>query len=91
MQIVLCVLSAGFSPAILAAFVLMIAAPLSFLRSMAIHGLMFLLAPCVAGVVLFQGMIVSPVFLGWFVLIVVASAICWNCRSKPQFPTADAR
>jgi hypothetical protein len=90
-QIVLCVLSAGFSPAILIAFTLMLAAPISFLRSMAAHGTMFLLLPWVAGMLLFQGMIFSPVFLGWFALIIVASAICWNRGGKPQFPAADSR
>jgi hypothetical protein len=85
-QIALCVLSAGFSPAVLGAFALMIAAPISFLRSMLAHGVAFLLLPCVAGVLLFQGLVLSPVFLGWLVLIVVASAICWNRGpAKPQF------
>ena len=77
-QIAACVISAGFSPAVLIAFALMIAAPISFLRSMAAHGILFLLLPCVTGALLFQGLILSPVFLAWLVLIVVASAICWN-------------
>jgi hypothetical protein len=90
-QIVLCVLSAGFSPAILIVFVLMIAAPISFLRSMAAHGTMFLLLPWVAGMLLFQGMIISPVFLGWFALIIVASSICWNRGGKPQLLDTPSR
>jgi len=77
-QIVLCVLSAGYSPAFLVAGALMIAAPVSFLRSMPAQGIMFLLLPCIAGLLLFQGLILSPVFLAWLVLIVAASATCWN-------------
>jgi hypothetical protein len=90
-QIVLCVLSAGFSPAILGAIALMLAAPVSFLRSMPAHGIAFLLLPGIAGMVLFQGLIVSPAFLGWLVLIIIASAICWNRGpSKPEFwPTGS--
>jgi hypothetical protein len=90
-QAVLCVLAAGFSPAVLIAFLLMIAAPISFLRSMSAHGILFVLLPCVAGLLLFQGMIVSPVFLGWLVLITVASAICWNRGGRPQLSTTDSR
>jgi hypothetical protein len=90
-QIVLSVLSAGFSPAILGAIALMIAAPVSFLRSMPALGIAFLLLPGIAGAVLFQGLIFSPVFLGWLVLLIVASAICWNRgQPKPQFwPTGS--
>ena len=90
-QIVSCALSAGFSPAILIAFALMLAAPISFLRSMAAHGIAFLLLPCVTGVLLFRGVALSPVFLVWLALIVVASAICWNRGpGRPQFwPTGS--
>lgn len=90
-QLVLCLLSAGFSPAILGAIALMIAAPVSFLRSMPTLGIAFLLLPGIAGTVLFPGLISSPVFLGWLVLLIVASAISWNRGPpKPQFwPTGS--
>ena len=90
-QIALSVLSAGFSPAILLAFVLMIAAPISFLRSMSAHGATFVVFPSIAGLVLFPGMVVSPVFGVWFALILFASAICWNrAPGAPKFPEPDA-
>ena len=88
-QIVICVLSLGFSPALLVAFALMVAAPVSFLKSMAAHGIAFLLVPCITGIVAFQALIASPVLLAWLAIIVVASAICWNRGSdKPQFFSA---
>lgn len=91
-QIVLCALSLGFTPAILAAFALMAAAPVSFLRSMAAHGIAFLLVPCITGIVAFQALVLSPVFLVWIVLIVVASLICWNRGpGKPQFFSAGSQ
>ena len=77
-QAVLCVISPGFSPAILIASLLMIAAPLACLRSMPKHGVLFLFVPCIAGIVLFQAIVLTPVFLVWFVLIAIASAICWS-------------
>jgi hypothetical protein len=77
-QIILCVLSGGFSPAVLFAFALMIAGPISFFRLMEIKGIMFVSLPVLTGVLLFQTLILSPVFLSWFVLVIVASAICWN-------------
>jgi hypothetical protein len=85
-QVVFCVLSAGFSPAIWIAFTLTIAAPICFHRAMEARGFMFLLFPCLTGMLLFQGLILSPVFLGWIAVIAVASAICWNRGpGKPRF------
>lgn len=91
-QIALCLLSLGFSPALLFACALMIAAPVSFLRSMAAHGIAFLLLPCIVGMLVLQQLVLTPVFLGWFVLIAVASAICWNRGpGKPQFSSTGSR
>ena len=89
-QLVLCVLSAGFSPTILGAFALMLAAPFSFIRSMEVHGVILLLLPVVAGILLFPGIILSPVFFVWFAIIVVASAVCWNRGGKPPISAADS-
>jgi hypothetical protein len=52
---------------------------------------MFLLLPTVTGMLLFQRMIVSPVFLGWFAITVAASAICWNRSGKSPLLTGDSR
>jgi hypothetical protein len=91
-QISLCVLSLGFTPAILLAFALMIAAPVSFLRSMAAHGVAFVLVPGIVGALVLEEGILTPVILGWFVLVIVASVICLSRASgKPQFSASGSR
>jgi hypothetical protein len=85
-QIALCVLSPGFTPAILLAMALMIVAPICFLRSMPAHGIAFVLLPWLVGLLILQGLVLSPVFLVWLVLVVITSGICWNRGSrKPQW------
>lgn len=91
-QIALCVLSLGFTPAVLVAFGLMVAAPFSFLKSMAAHGIAFVVVPLVTGIVAFQAIVFSPVFLVWLVIVVVASAICRNRGpGKPHFFSAGSQ